>query len=111
MSTTIRLTAPEEIEYPETDGEPMAENTLQYDWITRIKGNLECIFADDPNVFIAGDLFWYPVERDNTTRRTPRCAGGHWSPQGSAPILPPVARGWSRAPGGLRDSFTQQPRT
>jgi len=42
-----------------------------YDWITEIKGNLECIFGDDPNVFIAGDLFWYPVERDNKTRRAP----------------------------------------
>jgi Uma2 family endonuclease len=71
MSTTTRLTAPEEIEYPETDGEPMAENTVQYDWITKIKGNLERIYRDDPNVFIAGDLFWYPVEKDNKTRRAP----------------------------------------
>ena len=29
MSTTTRLTAPEEIEYPESDGEPIAENTEQ----------------------------------------------------------------------------------
>ena len=48
--------------YPETDGKPMAENTLQYEWITTIKGNLDIIFRDDSNVFIAGDLFWYPVE-------------------------------------------------
>jgi hypothetical protein len=37
MSTTTRLTAPEEIEYPETDGEPMAENTVQYDWISALE--------------------------------------------------------------------------
>ena len=40
----------------------MAENTIQYDWIVKITGGLRHIFADNPNVFIAGDLFWYPVE-------------------------------------------------
>ncbi len=47
--------------YPESDGEPMAENTIQYDWLVRIKDNLEVLFADDPQVFVAGNLFWYPV--------------------------------------------------
>ena len=46
--------------YPESDGEPMAENTVQFDWIVRIKENLEIRFADDPDVFVAGDLLWYP---------------------------------------------------
>jgi Uma2 family endonuclease len=72
MSTTTRPTAQDdEIEYPESDGEPMAENTLQYEWITTIKGGLDIVFADDPNVFVAGDLFWYPVQGDNLTRRAP----------------------------------------
>ena len=48
--------------YPDSDGKPIAENTLQYQWIVTITGGLESIFADDPNVFVAGDLFWYPVE-------------------------------------------------
>jgi Uma2 family endonuclease len=47
--------------YPESDGEPMAENTEQFEWIVKIKENLEILFAQDPNVFVAGDLFWYPV--------------------------------------------------
>jgi len=47
--------------YPETDGAPMAESTLQFDWIVKIKENLEILFADRPDVFVAGDLFWYPV--------------------------------------------------
>jgi len=46
--------------YPESDGQPMAENTEQYDWLVKIKENLEILFADRPDVFIAGDLFWYP---------------------------------------------------
>jgi Uma2 family endonuclease len=48
--------------YPSYDGNPMAESTLQFDWIVLIKENLERFFADQPLVFIAGDLLWYPVE-------------------------------------------------
>ncbi|HZK80230.1 MAG TPA: hypothetical protein VFC46_04165 [Humisphaera sp.] len=48
--------------YPDSDGRPIAENTLQYDWIVKITGGLRRVFADDPKVFVAGDLFWYPVE-------------------------------------------------
>ena len=47
--------------FPDSDGQPMADNTEQYDWIVKIKENLEIIFADDPRVFIAGDLLWYPL--------------------------------------------------
>ena len=50
------------IYYPETDGLPMADNTLQFEWIVTIKCGLEAVFKDDPNVFIAGDLLWYPEE-------------------------------------------------
>src|SRR5438105_3322836 len=50
------------IVYPDSDGEPIAENTLQFEWIATIKGGLDHLFAADPNVFVAGDLFWYPVE-------------------------------------------------
>ena len=49
--------------YPESDGKPMADNTIQYRWIVTIKENLERLFADEPNVFIAADLLWYPVRR------------------------------------------------
>ncbi len=51
---------PAEIVYPESDGQPMANNTEQFDWIVDIKENLEAVFADNPEVFVAGDLFWYP---------------------------------------------------
>ena len=57
--------------YPESDGQPMADNTKQFRWIVVIKENLELLFADDPNVFVAGDLLWYPVEGDNKTRQAP----------------------------------------
>ncbi len=43
-----------DIEYPDSDGKPMADNTEQYEWIVKIKENLEILFANSPNVFIAG---------------------------------------------------------
>jgi Uma2 family endonuclease len=39
----------------------MAENTLQYDWIVKLKENLEILFADRPDVLVAANIFWYPV--------------------------------------------------
>ncbi|MGL5944368.1 MAG: Uma2 family endonuclease [Waterburya sp.] len=57
--------------YPDGDGQPMADNTKQFRWIVTIKENLEWLFAEDPNVFVAGDLLWYPVEGDNKTRVAP----------------------------------------
>ncbi len=57
--------------YPEDDGNPMSENTKQFYWITIIYCNLVSLFADVPNVFIAGDLLWYPVEGNNKIRQAP----------------------------------------
>ena len=57
--------------YPETDGQPMAENTLQFEWIVLIKLGLEACFVDRDNVFVAGDLFWYPVEGRPEARQAP----------------------------------------
>jgi Uma2 family endonuclease len=48
--------------YPDSDGKPMADNTEQYRWIVLIKENLEILFAAIPDVFIAADLLWYPVQ-------------------------------------------------
>jgi len=71
MSTATQLSDRQAIEYPDSDGLPMADNTLQYEWIVPIKGGLDAIFAADPNVFVAGDLLWYPVEGEPTIRSAP----------------------------------------
>lgn len=34
------------IVYPDSDGQPMADNTLQFEWIVTIKENLERVFTD-----------------------------------------------------------------
>jgi len=36
-----------------------------------IKEGLEWLFQDDPNVFVAGDLLWYPTEGNNVIRAAP----------------------------------------
>ncbi len=60
-----------EIIYPDSDGQPIAYNTLQFRWIVLFKENLDCLFTDDPNVFVAGDLLWYPVEGHPEIRVAP----------------------------------------
>ncbi|HMV50048.1 MAG TPA: Uma2 family endonuclease [Blastocatellia bacterium] len=48
--------------YPDSDGEPMAENTIQYHYIVTIHTGLAALFSEVPDVFVAADLFWYPVQ-------------------------------------------------
>jgi Uma2 family endonuclease len=64
---STRALAPKKVVYPETDGLPIAENIAQFRWIVTIKEGIEAMLRDDPNVFVAGDLFWYPVEGDPKT--------------------------------------------
>jgi Uma2 family endonuclease len=71
MSVSVTHPPQHEIVYPEDDGEPMAENTLQYEWIVTVKGNLDILYVDRPDVFVAGDLLWYPVEGDPKIRTAP----------------------------------------
>lgn len=71
MSVASSLVPPRRLIYPETDGKPMAENTVQFDYITKIKGGLDFQYRADPNVFVAGDLFWYPVEGAPEIRMAP----------------------------------------
>ncbi|MDP8963285.1 MAG: Uma2 family endonuclease [Cyanobacteriota bacterium] len=71
MVTQLPSTPQQDIIYPDSDGQPMADNTKQFELIVLIKKNLDLLFANDPNVFIAGDLLWYPLEGDNKTRIAP----------------------------------------
>ena len=68
MSTPAQRT---EIIYPESDGKPMADNTKQFRYIVTLQGGIAALFADNPNVFVAGDLLWYPVEGNNKIRAAP----------------------------------------
>lgn len=71
MVSQIQPPTQPEVIYPDSDGQPVANNTIQFGWIVEIKQNLDWLFADDPNVFVAGDLFWYPVEGRNKIVNAP----------------------------------------
>ncbi|NEQ97893.1 MAG: Uma2 family endonuclease [Cyanothece sp. SIO2G6] len=70
------------VNYPDSDGQPMADNTKQFRWIVVIQQNLDWLFANDPNVFVAGDLLWYPVEGDNKRRVAPDVMVAFGRPKG-----------------------------
>jgi Uma2 family endonuclease len=70
------------IVYPSSDGQPIADNTLQFRWITTIEGNLEGLFRKNPNVFVAGDLLWYPVEGHPEIRTAPDAMVAFGRPKG-----------------------------
>ena len=71
MVQQLRPDASAKIDYPDSDGQPIADNTKQFRWIVVIKENLELLYVADPQVFVAGDLQWYSVEGDNTIRQAP----------------------------------------
>jgi Uma2 family endonuclease len=108
--------------YPDSDGLPMSDNTEQFRWIVMIKENLEILFASTLDVFVAGDLLWYPIEGDNKTRIGPdvmvafgrpkgkRGSYMQWKEQGIAPqvvfeILSPSNTGPEMA---LKRSFYER---
>ena len=71
MTTTIPTQTLPEIIYPDSDRKPMSDNTKQFQLIVKIQGGIDALFKDNENVFVAGDLLWYPVEGDNKTRQAP----------------------------------------
>ncbi|MBE9063982.1 Uma2 family endonuclease [cf. Phormidesmis sp. LEGE 11477] len=59
MVSQLQKSEATEVFYPDDDGQPMASNTEQYRWIVMIQQNLDRLL---PDAFVAGDLFWYPIE-------------------------------------------------
>jgi Uma2 family endonuclease len=47
-----------------------------------IKEGLEWLFQDDLNVFVAGDLLWYPTQGNNVTRAAPDAMVAFGRPKG-----------------------------
>lgn len=71
MATDTQVMPTETVTYPTSDGQPIADNTKQFRWITTIQGGLDAMFRNSPDVFVAGDLLWYPVEGEPGNRRAP----------------------------------------
>jgi len=60
----IALPLEKEIEYPTSDGQPMAETTLHRKVMSNLIGGLERRYAEVPDVWVGGNLFLYYVEGD-----------------------------------------------
>lgn len=64
----VQLQPKTKLIYPDSDGQPLANNTVQFEWIVALKQNLDRLalpntgITDITDIFVAGDLFWYPVE-------------------------------------------------
>ncbi len=71
-----------QIDYPDSDGRRMAENTLQFQWIMTLQGGMDDLFRDNPDVFIAGDLLWYAVEGKVKRRTAPDVMVAFGRPKG-----------------------------
>jgi len=71
VSATPTLSLPPHVLYPESDGQPMADNIRQLNWILLLVGNLRALFRDRPDVLVAGNQFWYPVEGRPEIRAAP----------------------------------------
>ncbi len=50
----------DEVVYPESDGKPMADNSLQLHWIVVLFGNLAAVFDPRADVYVGANLLWYP---------------------------------------------------
>ena len=48
MSTAFTQPPRSTIQYPDDDGQPMSDNTLQFKWIVLIKEGLETLFRHEP---------------------------------------------------------------
>jgi Uma2 family endonuclease len=62
---------PVPIYYPEDDGQPMSDNSVQFEWIQVLSGNLAALFRDRDDVVVGGNLLWYPVQGFPDIRRAP----------------------------------------
>lgn len=57
--------------YPDSDGQPVADNDLQYRVMADLRHALDIRYEADPDVYVSTDLLIYYVEGDPTVRVAP----------------------------------------
>jgi Uma2 family endonuclease len=82
-SATSRYVDPYDPMYPDSDGEPMAENMTQYRWMVTIQEGLDALYRDRDDVLVACDLLWYAVEGDPKACVAPDVLVAFGRPRGS----------------------------
>jgi len=58
---TATLKKPKRIEYPTSDGKPMAETDFHFILMAALRQTLDYFFADDPMTYVSGNLLLYYV--------------------------------------------------
>jgi Uma2 family endonuclease len=61
----------QEIRYPSSDGEPMAETPVHVQAIILLLQALQDVFRSAADVFVAADMFWYWEKGNPAARRAP----------------------------------------
>jgi Uma2 family endonuclease len=68
VSEPTVLAEPDELDYPASDGEPMAETGFHVKLIAYFVSVLEAFFRARNDVYVGADMFWY-YERNNPKKR------------------------------------------
>lgn len=71
LSQIVLAPATEDIDYPETDGQPMGESEIHILAILHLLQALRHLFRERPDVYVAADLFLYYEEGNKNARKAP----------------------------------------
>ena len=66
-----RALSPAEIDYPDSDGKPLAESDFQFDPLTYARNALRYHYRDRPDVYVAGNMLIYYEEGNVKARVAP----------------------------------------
>ena len=73
MGKLVGRTANEEIDYPDSDGKPMAETDIHRDVMIDLIERLKARYANRDDVYVSGNLFVYYTEGKPTFCLAPDC--------------------------------------
>jgi Uma2 family endonuclease len=71
MATTPRSTASRKVDYPTSDGKPMAETEVHRKLILTLTGTLEVYYGADPMVYVSGNLLLFYEEGNGRKHVSP----------------------------------------
>ncbi len=71
LSQIVLAPAAEDIDYPETDGQPMGESEIHILAILHLLQALRHLFRERPDVYVAANLFLYYEKGNNKARKAP----------------------------------------
>ena len=109
MSVSIPKPPRSEIVYPDSDGKPMADNTLQFRWIVTIKEGLDRVYPRSARRLRGGGPVLVSGRRAARNLHCPRRPGRVRPAQGRSGLIQAVGGRRDRAPGRLRGPLAQQP--